>query len=164
MPVAPYPVWWAPRLVRWHKERGPSSMDEGPLSGVRWSALRRGRGGGRWGGRGATGEVDVRGGGRRVAHLAQEDAGDEGGELVDGPLAVLVDRLHRYFLVGQGDGASIDPEDLAVDVPGVVAAEPDGHRRDKGRVVHRRQLGTAHLGAGATCALLNARRGAQLPG
>src|SRR3990172_194156 len=67
---------------------------------------------------------------RRVLDAGEEQVGDEVDQLLDRPLAVFGDLAHGGLLVGEGDRPAGDVEDLAVDVPGVVGAEPDGHWGD----------------------------------
>src|SRR5207244_11462869 len=87
------------------------------------------------------GDEKVRGEARQLLHRAR---------------AVYLDLADRRLVVGEGDCAAGDVEELAVDVPGVVGAEPDGHRGDVLGGHFGRAVGGAGLGA-------HAAGGAKLP-
>src|SRR5438132_13861404 len=99
------------------------------------------------------GDFEIRWWRGRVLDAGEEEVRGEELELFDGPLAVFLYLADGGLFLGEGDGAAGDMEDLAVDVPGVVGAEPDGHRGDVlgghlGRAVGGAGLG-AHAAGGA---------------
>src|SRR5438132_11166481 len=99
------------------------------------------------------GDFEIRWWRGRVLDAGEEEVRGEELELFDGPLAVFLYLADGGLFLGEGDGAAGDMEDLAVDVPGVVGAEPDGHRGDVlgghlGRAVGGARLG-AHPASGA---------------